>query len=109
MKTLYLCTPYGDQYRVYENGNIQRLDGQNIASDSWRMLSLAHVRLNHSIPLRRVFELFTVGNSEPRPELLYQNGKPQWIVRDLDHGTIREWGNTEHHGVLDIRVEEVSV
>lgn len=23
----------------------------------------------------------------------YKNGKPRYTLRDLDHGTVREWGN----------------
>ena len=87
-----LRTPHGDSYTIMDGGEIQRDDGHNTASASWRLVGLQHVRRREFIPFSQLGNrLHEIGR--------YKNGKPQWTVRDFDHGTIREWGNTEHHGV----------
>jgi hypothetical protein len=100
--TMYIKTPYGDSYRIHENGDIQRLDQRPVnkpfhASGQWKMLGIQHVKKSLFIPLESVF-------TTPPKELRYKNGNPQWTVRDLDHGTERVWGNTKHHGIAEIRI-----
>jgi hypothetical protein len=91
---LNILTPYGMHYKADKNGNIIRMDIEGFeASANWKFLGLSHVKRNDFIP----FELIT-------PEFLktfepcWKNGNPQWTVRDLDYGTVREWGNTKYHG-----------
>ena len=101
MKVLCLRTPYGSQYHIYENGNIKRLDQPSfVPSGDWKMLGIEHVRRSCFIPLADLFEHIPAN-------LLYKNGKPQWTVRDLDHGSQRSWGNTRAHGVYLLCVIEV--
>ena len=95
---LYIRTPYGNEYHVLENGNIQRLDGMHVANDGWRILGIQHVRRNEFIPLSTLLHTQILG-AIPR---LYKNGKPQWTVVDMDHGTKRVWGNTQYHGIAVI-------
>ena len=88
-----------DAYRVNELGQIKRLDQPDFRpSDGWKMLGIQHVKRNAFIPFAEL-----IAGRIPEP-LLYKNGKPQWTVRDLDHGTTRVWGNTAHHGVSGIHV-----
>lgn len=59
-------------------------------SGGWKFLGLSHVKQNWIISLQ------TICNSPEildKINLLYKNGKGQYTVRDLDHGTIREWGD----------------
>ena len=101
---LYLRTPYGDQYHIHSNGDIQRLDRYPAnepyqTSGQWKMLGIQHVKRNEFISLATLFKA--------RPsEIRYKNGKPQWTVRDLDHRTQRIWGNTKYHGIAEIQVIE---
>ena len=102
MKVLYLRTPYGSQYHIWENGNIKRLDQRDfVPSGDWTMLGIEHVKKSRFIPLADLFQ------SVPA-NLLYKNGKPQWTVRDLDHGSQRSWGNTRAHGVYLLYAVEIS-
>jgi hypothetical protein len=100
---LYIRTPYGDRYHVHENGDIQRLDqhpeGKPFeASGQWKMRGLQHVQKSIFIPLANLFK------GQIPDDTTYKNGNPQWTVRDFDHGTIREWGNTKYHGVAYIEL-----
>jgi hypothetical protein len=95
---LYLSTPYGNHYRIEANGNIVRLDIPGFKpSGEWRFLGLKSVRTRQFIP-------FASLTPEKVAQLNYKfkNGKPRWTVRDWDHGAIREWGNTDYHGVASL-------
>lgn len=96
---LTIRTPYGNQYRIYENGNIERMDMPGMISGQWKMLGISHVKRSHFIPLSELL------NGKIPLEQVYKNGNPQWTVRDLDHGTTREWGNTKVHGIARIEIE----
>ena len=103
---LYLRTPYGEQYHIYENGDIQRLDlypsnKPFTPSGQWKLLGVQHVKRNKFIPLARL--ITQLPDDLNGSSIRYNNGKPQWTVRDLDHGTIRVWGNTQYHGIAEIR------
>jgi hypothetical protein len=104
---LYLRTPHGDQYHIHENGDIQRLDQHPSdqpwlnASGQWKLLGVQHVKRNEFIPLASL--LTALPDELNGSSLRYKNGKPQWTVRDLDHGTTRVWGNTTYHGIAELR------
>lgn len=92
---LSISTPYGDNYTIDDNGNIIRNDIQGFTpSGQWKMLGLSHVKRNEFIPLKEINQALL-----DTLQLRYKNGNPQYTVRDYDHGTIREWGNTVYHGV----------
>jgi hypothetical protein len=96
---LEITTPHGDRYIIHADGNIERTDLPGFkCSGQWKLIALKHVARREIIPL----DMLLAGKL-PAP-LLYKNGSPQWTVRDLDHGSTREWGNTKHHGVKSIRV-----
>jgi len=85
-----IATRRGDYYDIHDNGNIQRLDIPGFKpSGQWKFLGLHHVKRNEFIP----FESMTPERVKGLT-LLYKNGKPQYTVMDLDHGTRRIWGNT---------------
>jgi len=90
---LHFGTPYGDYYYVTKEGYIVR-HPNDTPSTKWVFLGLSHVKRRHHIPRVAL-----------TPEFLktfnpcWKNGKPQWTVMDLDHGTRGEWGNTSAHGV----------
>lgn len=90
-------TPRGDGYTVDADGNITRHDRPGIEpSGQWRFLGLQHVKRREFIPFAdlpaRLAGL----------DLRYKNGKPQYTVRDFDHGSVRTWGNTQYRGVSRI-------
>jgi hypothetical protein len=90
---LEISTPYLNHYIVNQQGLITQYKGQKIPpqfSSGWRLLGLCRV----DSPFHTIFtldELFTM-NLETI-QWKYKNGKPQYTVADLDHGTIRVWGN----------------
>lgn len=93
MKLLIIYTPYGDRFKVNKKGELTQKDS-SFYGDRWLFLGLSHVKRNEFIPFR---DLTT--DRIKSLSLLYKNGKPQYTVRDKDHGTVREWGNTRYHGV----------
>ena len=96
---LEIITPYGNRYLIHANGDIERTDIPGFKpSGQWRLIALSHVKRREIVSLASL-----LSGHVPAP-LLYKNGRPQWTVRDFDHGTIREWGNTRYHGVQSCRV-----
>ncbi|MGD2072131.1 MAG: hypothetical protein PVG65_01410 [Candidatus Thorarchaeota archaeon] len=92
---LNILTPYGDHYKVDKNGNIIRMDIKGFeASDTWKLLGVEHVKRNEFISFNEITPEF-LKNFNP----CWKNGNPQWTARDLDHGTVRIWGNTKYHGI----------
>lgn len=92
---LNILTPYGNHYKVDSNGNIIRTDIKGFKpSKQWKFMGLSHVKRPDFIPLSSLTPKFFDGFNT-----CWKNGNPQWTVRDWDHGTIREWGNTKYHGV----------
>jgi hypothetical protein len=94
---LIIRTPYGRRYKVNAKGEFDNGSG---FSGQWKMLGLSHVKRNEFIPFQKLTKEM-VNNIRTT----WKNGKPQWTVRDLDHGTVREWGNTAVHGVNGIWFE----
>lgn len=91
-----LETDHGHRYRVHENGNIERLDGANgSGSSSWKVLGIDHVQ-------RRMFIRFPECFADR--EWTYKNGRGMWCIRDLDHGSVRNWGDRIHRVYKDILV-----
>lgn len=96
MKILFkIYTPYGDCYLVNDKGEITK--NGNDFSGCWKIQGLSHVKMNWYIPFGNVTQELV-----KNLPLLYKNGNPQFTVRDLDHGTTREWGNTKYHGIKSI-------
>lgn len=91
-----IMKPNGTIYDIYSDGSIA-LEGAD-PSNQWKMLGLSHVKRSEFIPFSQLAEKL------PSLTLLYKNGRPQYTVRDLDHGTKREWGNTHYHGVQSISI-----
>jgi hypothetical protein len=83
---------------VNERGQIYN---ENIPpDDNWKMIGISHVKRSWFIPFSELFEFL-----DAKPDILWKNGNPQWTVRDLDHGSVREWGNTRWHGIKSIWFE----
>lgn len=90
-------TNTGEYYSVDSNGCITRGDRPGmVASGQWRFLGLQHVKRNEFIPLA------DIASRLPDLTLRYKNGKPQYTVRDFDHGTVRQWGNRGIASIWDI-------
>ena len=89
---LNIQTPSGKRYHVNYKREIYKVG--DTPSGGWLLLGFSHVKRSDVIP----FKFIT-------PELLkgfifcWKNGNPQWTVQDLDHGTVRQWGNTKYHGI----------
>ena len=101
--TLYIRTQSGHQYHVLDTGDIVRLDIEGFQpSGQWKMQGIRHCKRTRDVltlgTIRRAFGPSEVWPTK-RPELLYKNGKPQWRMIDLDHGTTREWSD----GITEIR------
>lgn len=95
-----LRTPYGDRYLIHDNGDIERTDIPGfVPSGQWKLLAIVSNMANRSevIPFNYLSRFLSL-----KPDLLFKNGKPRYTVRDLDHGTMREWGNTKYHGVASM-------
>lgn len=92
-QVLSFSTKAGAFYNVYSNGAIERLDQPGTIYNDWLFLGIEHVRIRAFIPLSELLK----GKIPER--MTYLNGNPQWTVRDRDHGTMRTWGNTKHHGI----------
>ena len=92
---LNIITPYGNHYKVNDAGSIIRTDIKNFEpSGKWKLLGLSHVKRNYFIPFKEITRELLNGFNP-----CWKNGNPQFTVRDLDHGTTREWGNTKYHGI----------
>ena len=94
---LNISTPYGNHYKVTEKGEIVRTDMSFEPSGQWLMQGLSHVKRNYFIPFNLLTPEFLEGLT-----ILWKTANPQWTVRDLDHGSTREWGNTKWHGIKNI-------
>jgi len=90
-----IYTPYGNTYFVNHEGLITTKQCNFMFSGSWKFVGLVSVKSNYRIT-------FADLSKETKPDLLYKNGNPKYTVRDLDHGTTREWGNSQVHGVNNI-------
>lgn len=105
MKYMYIYTPYGNKYVVdLETGNIThfRWSESPVFSGGWKFKGIQHVKKSEFISLE------TIKNNPKildEINLTYKNGNPQYTVRDVDHGTVREWGNTKHHGISSISLQ----
>jgi hypothetical protein len=106
MQKLFIRTPYGNEFYINDRGEISQVDKETgllrEPSGQWIFLGLQHVRKREFIPFAALRENFREGMRQASP-LKFKNGSPQYTVRDLDHGTIREWGNTKYHGVATIQ------
>jgi hypothetical protein len=101
MKTiLNIRIPSGKLYQVYPNGDLT-VYGVRV-SKNWQFLGLAHVKRNEFIPLEKLTPEF-LRSFNP----CWKNGKPQWVVVDRDHGTIRVCGNAKYHGVSKLWFDEL--
>ena len=86
---LIITTFHGHRYKIHPNSFIERTDMKFVPSDSWRLLGITHV--NHS---RRVISFSNIEKwLTTQPALRFKNGDPVWAVLDLDHNTIRQWGD----------------
>jgi len=81
---LNIITKHEDHFKV--NPGSQIIRNHTRPSDSWIFLGLSHIKRNEFIS----FERITPENINDFKT--FKNGNPQWTVRDLDYGTIRNWG-----------------
>lgn len=105
MKSLHITTPYGRHYVVDSERNFIKSENGTFSPDgTWKMLGVE--RIGPFNTLRFIpFNVFWGMVEEGRVEWKFKNGKPRYTVRDLDHGTMRVWGNWNCHGVRSAWVE----
>lgn len=99
--TLHMVTVQGNMYRIYPNGDIQRLDQvDHRPSGNWKLLYLE--RRKKRIPVSELFELAeqnrivefeSYANNNDEIVLRHKNRKARYTVIDRDHGTIRDWSD----------------
>jgi hypothetical protein len=78
-----------ERYLVDEHGNIGRPQINLAPSGNWKALALIRYHgfgIAETIPFAKWPERIAELNWR------YKNGKPRYHMRDLDHGTTREWG-----------------
>lgn len=96
---LTITTTLGDRYKVNPKGQVIRPDIKSEPSDNWIMLGIDHVKRNQFIP----FAKLTPENIKDfKP---WKNGKSQWTIRDLDHGTIRILRSNKYYGIKGMYFE----
>src|SRR5712692_8754894 len=104
--TLYIRTQQ-HEYHVLDTGEICRLSGHlpMAPSGEWKMQGIVHCRSRQCFYTLSEIRQIYGGLNGPmaRPELLYKNGKPQYRMIDLDHGTTRV---QRSDGILHISVYE---
>jgi hypothetical protein len=93
-----ITTPVLQEYIIDNDLNIYKSGGK--PSRGWKFAGLSHVKENRFVSAENVTPEFVAKN-----QMLYKNGNPCWTIRDIDHGTTREWGNTTKHGVKYIRFD----
>lgn len=84
---------YGSEYMtLHENGHIER---KNIPpSGQWRVIG-AYEYNNFGHQTRR-YSLAEILNSPESIPWQHKNGKQRVFIRDMDHGTVREWSSPNH-------------
>ena len=97
---LTIRTPYGEVYKIHDNGDIQRQNVEHTVSGKWKLIGIRKVVGGPITPLASITKEWLATH-----ELLYKNGNPRYTGVDLDHGTHREWGNTKHHGIKSITID----
>lgn len=93
---LYIRTVMGHQYHIHESGDIQRLDMYPsntpfIPSGQWKMIGIRHIKKSILVELRTL--LTNIPEILNGSSIRYKNGKSQYTLIDLDHGSIRMWGD----------------
>jgi len=83
-------------FDVLPNGNILRLDQPGFESDRWKFVGLVE-RRGVFIPLGEITQEWK-DKVEAGQGFLDKKRQPRYTVRDLDCGTVRDWGN----GIVDI-------
>lgn len=100
---LHIICPSGDHYKVDKDFNIIRTDIKGFkASSQWKFLGIALVTSNRFAVKADNIKSWL----KKKQPLLYKNGHPRYTVIDLDHGTVRIWGNTVYHGIQKIWEEK---
>jgi hypothetical protein len=79
-----------EDYRVNDAGEISRRCLDWKFSGGWRAIAL--VRYNNFGRQVEYIGFNDWGQRLPAIEWQFKNGKPRYTLRDLDHGTVREWG-----------------
>jgi hypothetical protein len=85
-----------ETFSIDRNGCIGRPKIGMSPSDQWKMQGL--VKRNNFGHVVCFVPFDSIACMIGEFQWTYKNGKPVWTVRDLDHGTTREWGS----GVLRI-------
>lgn len=84
---------YGKEYLVlHENGWIGRNHVK--PSENWRVIA-AYEYNNFGHEVRR-YTLEQIVNDPKSIPWKFKNGKQRTFIRDMDHGTMREWASPGH-------------
>lgn len=99
MKTYSIVTPYGTHYKIDECGCFLEYNEHKWQHphDSWRCNGIAELRPFGNLKMHSLSTFFKM--IENKESFLFKNGKPRYTLTDIDHGTFRVHGNTEHHGI----------
>ena len=95
MNIFLLATDRNEFYEITENGQICKGPNNVQPSDNWKMLGI--VRRNNfghvieSIGFERLSRMSS--NEINSIDWKRKNGTSKWSLRDLDHGSMRDWGN----------------
>ena len=89
----YQLTAGNETYRINKEGFISRKCVDYKYSGQWKALALVRHHNNGSIKEAINFKDWLQLKPHFDDVRIYGNGKPQWYLQDLDHGTLRQWGN----------------
>jgi len=86
---------YGQEYwKLHPNGAIERPG--LVAPDpiTWRIIgATTYNNFGNQVAFHTFYNIFRAPNEIP---WYFKNGKQRTFIRDLDHGTIREWRSPKH-------------
>lgn len=99
---IYLGTSR-EEYSVNDSGHIGRPKINLSPSGNWKLLGIERRnnfgRVVEYIPFEHIPA--HCGKGTPMSFFRHKNGKGKWRVRDLDHGTVRVWGQTLTYVVVE--------
>jgi len=103
-RAYYLRIANGDVYYVHTGGQIERTDlAESAPSDTWRLRGIVRTGPGFAWGTGLIPFASLAAWLATRPALTFKNGRARYTVTDLDHGTVRVWGNTRYRGIVELR------
>jgi hypothetical protein len=90
-----LVTEMGKRFHILDNGDIVRLDMPDFKPNGkWKAHSLVQYNnFGNVVTRKRTADSMWDDWDLSAEQWTFKNGKGRWRMRDIDHGTMREWGD----------------